>query len=351
MTNGYGEAVRKTSLVAFAAAALFTAGPAAARDQLRVAGSSTVFPYSQAAAERFAHATGMKAPVVESTGTVGGFRVFCQGVGAAHPDVVGASRAMTRAEFESCAGNGVSDITEVPIGHDGLTVAVSLDGVAMALGKRQLFLALAAQVFQDGKVVANPYRSWSQIDPALPELPIRVYGPPPTSGTRDSWVALVMQPGCAEHLSGQALDLPTRRSVCAAIRRDGAYVEAGENDDLIVRRLLADPNTYGIFGFSFLHENRDRLAGLRIEGVGPAPETIADGSYPISRPLYLYVKNAHRQLIRGLDVFLAEYVGEAAAASGGYLTARGLVPLTDDQRRRAHEDAVSARPMNRPAGR
>lgn len=349
MTNGYGEVIRKTFLLAFAATALSASLPAAARDQIRVAGSSTVFPYSQVAAERFARATGMKAPVVESTGTVGGIRVFCQGVGVAHPDIVGASRAMTRAEYDFCAGNGVSDITEVPIGHDGLTIAVSIDGVVMALGKRELFLALAAQVLQDGKVVVNPFRSWSQIDPALPELPIRVYGPPPTSGTRDSWMALVMQPGCADHLGGQALDLPTRRSVCTAIRRDGAYMEAGENDDLIVRRLLADPNTYGIFGFSFLHANRDRLAGLRIEGVGPSPETIADGTYPLSRPLYLYIKNAHRRLILGLDAFLAEYVGEAAAAPGGYLTARGLVPLPEDQRRRTRHDAVSARPMNRPA--
>lgn len=308
-----------------------SAGVAAARDQIRIVGSSTVFPYTQAVAEEFAN-HGFAAPVTESTGTGGGMRIFCGGVGVDHPDITGASRAMTRSEYETCVANGVDNITEVLIGNDGLSIAVSVDGPDLDLTEAQIFQALAAEVEVDGEIVANPYKNWSDIEESLPNTAITVFGPPPTSGTRDAFVELVMADGCKEFPVIQALEGDRKNEVCHRMRTDGPFIEAGENDNLIVQRLQADSNALGIFGYSFLFENQDTLKAVAVNGVEPAPETIADGSYTVARPLFFYVKNAHRGVIPGLQEFVEEYVSEASFGPGGYLEERGLIPLSDEER-------------------
>lgn len=323
---------------------------AEARDQIRIVGSSTVFPYTQAASEEFSKASGMKAPVVESTGTGGGMKIFCQGIGTQHADITGASRAMKKSEYDDCAKNGVTDISEALIGYDGLSFAHSRKGKPMDITKGQLFLALAAEVLKDGKVVANPYKKWSEIDGKLPDVAIQVFGPPPTSGTRDAWVELVMEEGCHELAGYKELAKDVQKNVCSRMRQDGPFIEAGENDNLIVQRLESDPNAYGIFGYSFLYENQDKLVGAKVEGVAPSIDAIADGSYKVSRPLFFYVKNAHRGVIAGLNDFVKEYVSDAALAPGGYLTDRGLVPLSDKRRKEMQDAVVNAKHMSRFAG-
>jgi phosphate transport system substrate-binding protein len=344
----------KTALFSGAAAvalvALATTGASAqSRDQIRIVGSSTVFPYTQAVAEQFAGLTGGPSPVVESTGTGGGMQIFCGGIGPDHADITGASRAMKLSEFELCQSNGVESITEVLIGYDGLSIAHARSAPDMNLTKAQLFQALGAQVPVDGEIVANPYTNWSQIDPSLPDAPITVFGPPPTSGTRDAFVELVMLEGCAEFEAIAALDEAAMEETCSRMRQDGPFIEAGENDNLIVQRLNADPNALGIFGYSFLYENSDTLKPVAIEGVEPTPETIADGSYGISRPLYFYVKNAHRGVIPGLEEFVTEYVSEESFGEGGYLSERGLIPLPETEREATRQAVANAVPMEAPA--
>jgi phosphate transport system substrate-binding protein len=318
------------ALASVAAAALF-AGAAEARDQVRVVGSSTVFPYSQAAAERFGANTGATAPVVESTGTGGGMQIFCEGVGVDFADITGASRAMKTSEWDLCRENGVDNVTEVLLGYDGLSMAVSQSGEALDLTKGQLFSALAAEVEVDGEVVANPHQSWSDVDSSLPDIPILVYGPPPTSGTRDAWVELVMEEGCGEFAAIEALDEARMEAVCQRMRTDGPFVEAGENDNLIVQRLTSDQNAYGIFGYSFLYENQDQLKAVSVGGVEPNEETIESGEYGVSRPLFVYIKNAHRGVIPNLQEFVEEFVSDDAMGPGGYLSERGLIPLPEDK--------------------
>ncbi len=316
--------------VVFAVSAM--AATAHARDQIQIVGSSTVFPFTQAVAEEFANKTGGAAPVVESTGTGGGMKLFCAGIGPSHPDITGASRAMKESEYKKCIANGVDNVTEVLIGFDGIAFANSRNGADLNITKKQLFQALAAEVEVDGKIVANPYRKWSDIDPSLPAMAINVFGPPPTSGTRDAWVELVMEEGCEEFEAIKALDKDRMSTVCARMRQDGPFIEAGENDNLIVQRLEADENAFGIFGYSFLYENEDKLKGVKIGGVVPEIETIADGSYPVSRPLFFYIKNAHRGVIAGLEEFVMEYVSEASMGDDGYLSERGLIPLSPEKR-------------------
>jgi phosphate transport system substrate-binding protein len=346
----------KTAHIASAAAlALSTllapdAAEAQARNQIRIVGSSTVFPYTQAVAERFANETGNPAPVVESTGTGGGMQIFCDGIGEQYPDITGASRAMKASEYERCQQNGVDSVTEVQIGSDGLSFATSREGADLDLTKGQLFKALAAQVpNEQGQIVDNPYRNWSDIDPSLPDQPILVYGPPPTSGTRDAWVELVMEAGCEEFEAITQLPEDQRDQVCQRMRTDGVFVEAGENDNLIIQRLDQDPNAFGIFGYSFLYENEDRLKGAAIEGVEPSYETIESGEYPVSRPLFFYVKNAHRGVIPGLQEFVAEYVSEEAIGEDGYLTERGLIPLAEERAEEVRQNAVEGVAMEAPA--
>lgn len=322
--------------VALGALMIAYASQAAARDQLKIVGSSTVFPYSQAVAEEFANKTGMAAPVLESTGTGGGFKAFCGGVGEDQPDITGASRAIKESEVKLCADNGVTDITEALIGYDGLSIAHARSGSELNLTEEQIFKALAAEL-PDGKggFIANPNKTWADVDPALPAVAITAFGPPPTSGTRDAFVELVMHDGCNK-LPGMTdlkkSDEKKWTEVCSRMRQDGPFVEAGENDNLIVQRIEADPNAVGIFGYSFLYENSDKLKAVKINDVEPTFETIADGSYPVARPLYFYVKNAHRDVIPGMKEFLAEYMSEAALGPDGYLAERGLTPLADDKR-------------------
>ena len=350
----------KTNLSALVAAAVLTCafapGAAMARDQIKIVGSSTVFPYTQAVAEEFTKKTKFKAPVVESTGTGGGMKIFCQGVGEDKADITGASRAMKKSEYEDCQKNGVKEITEILLGYDGLSLASSKKGPDFNFTKEQLYLALGKEVPVDGKLVANPYKSWSDVDKSLPKEPILAYGPPPTSGTRDAYVELVMHVGC-ESLAfykeqKKTLDAKAYGALvkdkCSPMRQDGAFIEAGENDNLIVQRLEADAKALGIFGYSFLYENQDKLKGAKVAGVGPSFDTIADGSYGIARPLYIYVKNAHRDVIPGLKEFLGEYVSSDALAKGGYLPERGLTPISDAKVKETQGAVKSVKNMAAP---
>jgi phosphate transport system substrate-binding protein len=335
----------KKVLLAVSALALF-AGPALARDQIRIVGSSTVYPFTTTVAENFGKTSGMKTPVVESTGTGGGMKLFCASVGEDSPDMTNASRRIKKSEFEDCAKNGVTDIVEIKVGFDGLTIAASKDAPAMKLTKQQVFMALAKQVPDaDGKLIDNPYKMWSDIDVSLPKEKIEVLGPPPTSGTRDSFMELAMEVGAAKFKSLEALkksDAKAFEAVWKSIREDGAYVEAGENDNLIVQKLQANPAALGIFGFSFLEENASSIKGLEIDGVAPAYETVASGDYKMARPLYVYAKKQHVGVVPGIAEFVAEYVSDKALGVDGYLADKGLItlPEADAEKSRAMATAM-----------
>ncbi|QIE44505.1 phosphate ABC transporter substrate-binding protein [Pseudohalocynthiibacter aestuariivivens] len=332
-----------TSVLALVAV---SATAAAARDEIRIVGSSTVFPYTQAVAEQFSNVTGAPSPIVESTGTGGGMKIFCGGIGEGHPDITGASRAMKASEYALCIENGVTEVTEVQIGNDGLSIAVSRESAHdWDLTEEQVYLALAAEVPVDGAMVANPYMKWSDIDASLPNEDILAYGPPPTSGTRDAFVELAIVDGCMDIPMIKEKGHDWAEDNCARLRQDGPFVEAGENDNLIVQRLQADANAVGIFGYSFLYENSDTLKAVSIEGVEPSFDTIESGDYDISRPLFFYVKNAHRGVIPNLQEFIEEYVSEDAMGPGGYLSERGLVPLGDATRTKMQDNAVEAMNM------
>ena len=318
------------------------AGAAEARDQIRIVGSSTVFPFSAAVAERFGRATDFKTPVVESTGTGGGMKLFCAGVGEGHPDVTNASRRIKASEFEACAKNGVT-MTEVKIGFDGIVLANSWDAAALELTLAQIFLALAQLVPVDGKLAANPYRRWRDIDPSLPNTEIEVLGPPPTSGTRDAFVEIAMEGGCSALESAAALGLS--KSACHAIREDGAFIEAGENDNLIVQKLEANPDAVGIFGFSFLDQNFDRVQGAVIDGIDAEFENIATGDYPIARSLFVYVKIEHVGVVPGLREFVDELTSEGAWGPDGYLVDKGLIPLPAGERQLVRDAAAELTPL------
>ena len=324
----------------FALALSFCAiSSAQARDQIRIVGSSTVFPFSTAVAEQFGRTTSFATPIVESTGSGGGLKLFCDGVGTDTPDMTNASRRIKQSEVELCAKNGVSEITEIRIGFDGIVLANDKSGVQLDLTLGQLFLALAKEVPVDGKLVANPYTKWSDVDASLPAVEIEVLGPPPTSGTRDAFVELAMEAGCDQVDGAAALGLEGK--ACHLIREDGRFVEAGENDNLIVQKLGANPAAYGIFGFSFLDQNADKVQGANIAGVEPTFENIADGAYPVSRSLYFYVKKAHVGVIPGIEEYLAEFTSDRASGEDGYLLDKGLIPLPDDQRDLVRDQATS----------
>jgi phosphate transport system substrate-binding protein len=339
--------MKKTlSIAALAGAmALSVATAAEARDEIRIVGSSTVFPFSTAVAEQFGQTSGFPTPVVESTGSGGGIKLFCAGVGVGYPDITNASRAIKSSEVESCAANGVTDITEVKIGYDGIVIANSKAGPQINLTRAQLWLALAKEVPQDGKLVPNPYMSWSEIDPSLPDEKIEVLGPPPTSGTRDAFVELVMDVGCEAFEEIAALDKDTMKAACQTMREDGGFIEAGENDNLIVQKLEANPAQLGIFGFSFLDQNADKIQGSSVEGIAPTFEAISDGSYSVSRPLFFYVKNAHVGVIPGIREFIAEFVSERASGDEGYLADKGLIPLPEGEHEEMMQSATNLTPM------
>lgn len=307
------------------------------RDYISIVGSSTVYPFSTVVAERFGRGTNFKAPKVESTGSGGGFNLFCQGVGVGHPDITNASRRIKASEVELCTKNGVK-IVEVLIGYDGIVLANSLKAKPLELSRKDLFLALAKQVPNpkgDG-FVDNPYRNWNEVNPALPNQRIEVLGPPPTSGTRDAFVELVMEAGCGQIPAIAELKSSNSdqyKALCQTIREDGAYIEAGENDNLIVQKLVANPRAVGIFGFSFLDQNADKIQASRIDGEEATFETIADGSYPIARPLYFYVKKDHVDVIPGIREYLSEFTSERAWGEDGYLAEKGMIPLPRDERK------------------
>ncbi|MEQ8507519.1 MAG: substrate-binding domain-containing protein [Rhodospirillaceae bacterium] len=312
---------------------------AEARDQIRIVGSSTVFPFSTAVAEQFGRTTSFPTPIVESTGSGGGLKLFCEGVGTNTPDMTNSSRRIKASEVALCASNGVTEITEVRIGFDGIVLANAKSGPSLDVSLKQVFLALAKEVPVNGKLVANPYTKWNEIDASLPDMEIEVLGPPPTSGTRDAFVELAMEAGC-ESVEGAA-ELGLEGKACHIIREDGRFVEAGENDNLIVQKLEANPAAYGIFGFSFLDQNADKMKGATVAGVEPEFENIAAGDYPVSRSLYFYVKKAHAGVIPGIEAYLAEFTSDRASGPDGYLLDKGLIPLPDDQRDLVRQQAES----------
>jgi phosphate transport system substrate-binding protein len=339
----------KTMILA-AAVAVVAAGPALAqqaRDQIRAVGSSTVFPFTTTVAENYARTSGRKAPIVESTGTGGGFRLFCAGVGTQHPDISNASRPITKSEIEACAKNGVTSITEVKIGFDGIVLAVKKGSAKFDLTRQQVWLALARQVPRNGQLVANPHQRWSDIDPSLPNIAIEVMGPPPTSGTRDAFVEMVLDFGCKDFAEIKAIaDARARAQACAAIREDGKFIEAGENDNLIVQRLVAGQGVaIGIFGYSFLEENLDKLQAKHVDTVEPTFENISSGKYPVSRSMFVYVKNAHAGVIPGLREFVSEYVSDRSMGENGYLEKKGLIPLPKAEREKVRSNASNLTPM------
>ena len=306
-------------------AAALQAGNVSARDQIQVVGSSTVYPFSTIVAERFGNRGKFKTPVIESTGTGGGMKLFCQGIGANTPDISNASRAMKSSEWETCQKNGVTEIIEVAFGNDGIAFANSRKGPLLNLTRTQLWMALAEKGPKPEK--------WNEIDPSLPNARISVLVPPPTSGTRDAWNSLVMKKGCPD-----AVKKADKKS-CELLREDGAAIEAGENDALIVQKLEADPTAFGIFGFSYLDNNSDRIQATSIEGIKIDIDTIQDYSYPISRPLYFYVKKVHIGIVPGLREYLDEFAAEYAIGDDGYLLDAGLVPLSTEKRARLRKDA------------
>ncbi|MDA0339554.1 MAG: substrate-binding domain-containing protein [Proteobacteria bacterium] len=318
------------TLAAIGVAGVFATGTAQARDQIRIVGSSTVFPFATAVAEEFGNTTQYRTPIVESTGSGGGLKLFCGGVGVEYPDITNASRRIKSSEIEKCAANGIQ-ATEVKIGFDGIVVANSKSSEQYDLTLRHLFLALAKQVpGPDGELIPNPNKTWKDVDPSLPNVKIEVLGPPPTSGTRDAFNELAIEGGCKTFADLKAMkntDKKIYQAICRGIREDGHYVEAGENDNLIVQKLEANPKAFGVFGFSFLDQNGDKVQGSKIDGVVPTFDSISSGEYPVSRSLYSYVKNAHIESIPGISDYVAEFVSDKTIGDFGYLTDKGLIPL------------------------
>ncbi len=312
-------------------------GSAGSRDFVRAVGSSTVYPFATAVAEAAAKAGGMKSPVIESTGTGAGMKLFCAGVGAQHPDIENASRRMKKSEYDDCAKNGVKDIVEIQVGLDGIAFAEATNGPGMKLTPEDVYKALAANPY--GK--PNAAKTWADVNPALPAEPILVYGPPSTSGTRDALAELILTKGCEANAEMKALkekDKDAAKKVCTEARTDGAYVDAGENDNLIVQKISENPKAIGIFGFSYLEENGAKLKGIPMSGVMPTYQSIVDFSYPGARPLYIYVKKAHLNAIKGLSAYVAEWA--KAWGPDGYLKAKGMVIASDDVRKQSADIAA-----------
>ena len=358
-----------------AAAAIVNVSQASARETISVVGSSTVYPFSTVVAERFGKSSDFKAPKVESTGSGGGLKLFCKGVGVSHPDVTNASRRIKESEFQQCQKNGVTDIVEVLIGFDGIVLANAKGSEKMELTRKEIYLALAKMVpGPDGKLIENPNMTWKDVNSALPATKIEVLGPPPTSGTRDAFVELALEGGAraikdiaklrklkadqtdeiaaivaklgAEDAWAAAVDKKGKKAkgkdvvklISHSVREDGAYIEAGENDNLIVNKLVANPSALGIFGFSFLDQNSDKVQGSVIDGMEPTFDAIADGAYKVSRPLYFYVKKAHIGVVPGIEEFINVFVSEDTIGEDGYLIDKGLIPLGKEQ----YEDMSSS---------
>lgn len=323
----------------------------AARDSINIVGSSTVYPFTTTVAEQFGRAGKFKTPKVESTGTGGGLKLFCNGVGPQFPDIANASRRIRPAELQTCAQNGVKEVVEIKVGYDGIVIAENKTGSSLNLTRKDVYLALAKNVpdpANPSTLIANPYTTWKDVNKSLPATKIEVLGPPPTSGTRDSFAELYMEAGCRTFAWLDALrsqDEPRFKRACDTMREDGGYIEAGENDNLIVQKLAANPSAVGIFGYSFLEENLDKLKGAVVDGVSPTFETVASGKYPASRPLFIYVKKAHVGVIPGINEFIAEYTSEKALGEDGYLADKGLIPPTKGEIEKIRADAKSLKAL------
>ena len=341
----------KRALILAAAVAALTS-QAQARDYISILGSSTVYPFAAVVAEQFGKTSRFKTPKIEATGSGGGIKLFCAGVGVRHPDIVNASRRIKRSEVEQCTGNGVREMIEVKVGYDGIVLANSGKARPLELSREQIFLALAKEVPDPNggeRLIANPYVAWSDIDESLPEVGIEVLGPPPTSGTRDAFVELALEGGCRTFGWIKAMkttDKQRYKAICHTVREDGAYIEAGENDNLIVQKLHANPAAFGVFGYNFLDQNSDKIQGAAIDGIAPTFENIADQSYPISRPLYFYVKKMHIGAIPGIKEYLDEFTSEKAWGFDGYLADKGMIPMPDAERRMFNIDAENLSILN-----
>ena len=323
------------------------------RDQINVVGSSTVYPFSTVVAENFGNKTGAKVPKIESTGSGGGMKLFCKGLGVSHPDITNASRRIKEKEFIKCQDNGI-DLVEVKVGYDGIVLANSKKASKLNISKRQIFLALAKLVPEGnkdgGKLIDNPNIKWSDIDANLPNIKIEVLGPPPTSGTRDAFNELAIEGGCKMFPTLKAIKKQNKKkykAICRAVREDGAFIEAGENDNLIVQKLIENQDAFGVFGFSFLIENEDKIQGSTVDGKTPTMETIANKSYGVSRPLYFYVKVAHVDVIPGIREFLEEFTSEDTWGPDGYLEERGMIPMPENEREFFKKNAEEIIPLKK----
>lgn len=371
--------------VAIAAACSgINAAQAQGRDAVSIVGSSTVYPFATVVAERFGRSTNFKTPKIESTGSGGGLKLFCKGVGAGTPDVTNSSRRIKKSEFDDCQANGVTDVVEVLVGYDGIAIANSKKSQQYQLSRKDIYMALAKDVpGADGKLMANPNKTWKDVNPALPATKIEVLGPPPTSGTRDAFAELALGGGAQaipdlKALRGMGADQTDQikammsklgipagvyqallekkgkapkgkdvfKTIAYSVREDGAYIEAGENDNLIVQKLEANPDALGIFGFSFLDENGDKVQGSLVDGVVPSFDSIAAGDYPVSRPLYFYIKAAHVGKIPGIQEYAIEFTSEKAMGEDGYLPERGLIPLNDDELAQVQADVKSLKRLS-----
>ncbi|MFO7987924.1 MAG: PstS family phosphate ABC transporter substrate-binding protein [Thermodesulfobacteriota bacterium] len=339
------------SLALVFALGIGTAG-AASRDYISIVGSSTVYPFATVVAENFGKASGYKTPTIESTGSGGGHKLFGAGVGVEYPDITNSSRRIKKSELENAAANGVTEIVEVKIGYDGIVIANSNKAPLFKLSRKDIFLALAKDVPSGnvaGKTMPNPNKTWKDVNSSLPDIKIEVLGPPPTSGTRDAFVELAMEGGAKKFewiADLKKKDKSAYKALCHTIREDGAYIEAGENDNLIVQKLDTNPDALGIFGFSFLDQNTDKLQGALIDGIAPEFDAIADGSYPVSRPLFFYVKKAHVDSIPGIREYLAEFTSEKAWGDEGYLTDKGLIPMPPAERKQFRQAVENLTPLS-----
>jgi phosphate transport system substrate-binding protein len=345
--------IKKIALLTALAVLVMSVGIASAqgsRDYISIVGSSTVFPFATVVAEKFGKTTDFKTPKIESTGSGGGLKLFCAGVGVKHPDITNASRAIKKSECEKCQKNGVTDIVEVKIGYDGIVMANAKGAKALKLSTKDIFLALAKQVPDPkggDKLVDNPYKTWKEVNKDLPDVKIEVLGPPPTSGTRDAFAELAMEAGAKKFDFIKAMkkqDKKKYKAICHTVREDGAYIDAGENDNLIVQKLVANKDAVGIFGFSFLDQNTDKIQGAFINGVQPSFDAIASGKYPLSRPLFFYVKKAHVDVIPGMKEYLAEFTSDKAWGEDGYLAEKGMIPMPEDERKKVAKDVKDLNP-------
>jgi len=344
---------RKLPISSLAATVILVASPdsnaQAARDSITIVGSSTVYPFTTTVAEQFGRQGQFKTPKVESTGTGGGIKLFCNGVGPQFPDIANASRRIRPAELQTCAQNGVKDVVEIKVGYDGIVIAENKSGASLNLTRKDVYLALAKNIPDPANPMSMiPNNTWKEVNKSLPATKIEVLGPPPTSGTRDSFVEMYMEAGCRTYKwldEARTLDEPSFKRKCDTIREDGHYIEAGENDNLIVQKLSTNPTAVGIFGYSFLAENKDKLQGAVVDGVSPTFDTIASGKYPASRPLFIYVKKQHVSLIRGIPEFIAEYTSEKALGEDGYLADKGLIPPDKAEINKIRTDAKALKPL------